>query len=302
MKKFISVLLAVCLAFTSLFPVSALADSKEYLVVTRDNAPIRTGPGEKNSVVARCQEGTMLETTGSTLNWYLNRWYKVLYKGESYYIFSGNVDKHEHDYEKYEYDGVKYAICPECGSATVTLTERAKISKADAYAIPNYVGVGLGLGALDGPLPAADVIGVAIAGLGILYSVTTPTKEVAIEITQDLAAYMNESPAVCSDDSFYWVTRSPAGLTKVDGKCLTIPEAYALIRAGCDVWTEYESTARTLAYIYGSCYSEIDSNGYGGPKPGYYYHYHLGADRKHKVTDAGHIFYGVSAVTGLRPQ
>ena len=43
--------------------------------------------------------------------------------------------------------------------------------------------------------------------------------------------------------------------------------------------------------------SEIDKD-----TPGYYYHFHLGRDVKHKNKKAGHIFWGTSAVYNTRPQ
>lgn len=88
MKKFLSLLLIFSILLASV-PAGALAASSDYLIVTRDNAPIRTGPSEDDSIVARCSKGDLLETTGSTLNWRLNHWYKVRYNGSTRYIYSG---------------------------------------------------------------------------------------------------------------------------------------------------------------------------------------------------------------------
>lgn len=296
MKKFLSLLLIFSILLASV-PAGALAASSDYLIVTRDNAPIRTGPSEDDSIVARCSKGDLLETTGSTLNWRLNHWYKVRYNGSTRYIYSGNVKEHQHDYAKYTYEGVRYAVCCDCGHATVTMTENAKVSKSTAQAMLPHISTGFGIAAADGPIPAGDVLGLIVASVGCLYAMTQPSKALVTEITQDLADYMKRSPRTCSVDSFYAVQRVNGNLIKENNECLTIPEAYARVRAGGDVWTEKQSTAEALAAVYsGGYYSEVDKD-----KCGYYYHYHLGSNVSNKVKSAGHIFYGASVAYGDRP-
>lgn len=92
MKKFLSVLMIVCLLMTML-PLSALAASKQYVEVTTADAPLRSGNTEKHSIMMRASKGTVLEVLGTTYNQYLNKWYKVKTASGNAYIYSGNVKK-----------------------------------------------------------------------------------------------------------------------------------------------------------------------------------------------------------------
>lgn len=92
MKRTLTLLLAVVLLATML-PLTAFAAKKQYLEVTKDNAPIRAKASEKGAIVQRCPKGTILEAEGSKINLYLNKWYKVRWKGDVCFIYSGNVKK-----------------------------------------------------------------------------------------------------------------------------------------------------------------------------------------------------------------
>ncbi len=92
MKKLVSALMIVCLLMTML-PLNAFAASKGYVQVTKDNAPLRTGKGEKYSIVVRATKGTVLEVVDASYNWYLNKWYQVKTANGTAYIYSGNVKK-----------------------------------------------------------------------------------------------------------------------------------------------------------------------------------------------------------------
>lgn len=90
MKRLLSILMVICLMVTML-PLNALAASKDYIEVTKDNAPLRSGKAEKYSVVARATKGTILKVIRSSYNGYLNKWYEVETASGSAYIYSGNV-------------------------------------------------------------------------------------------------------------------------------------------------------------------------------------------------------------------
>lgn len=92
MKRTLTLLLAVVLLVTML-PLTAFAAKKQYLEVTKDNAPIRAKASEKGKIVQRCPKGVILEAEGSKINLYLNKWYKVRWKGDVCFIYSGNVKK-----------------------------------------------------------------------------------------------------------------------------------------------------------------------------------------------------------------
>lgn len=298
MKRLTSVFLVFCLLITT-FPMTALADSDEHLVVTRDNAPIRRDKNEDASVVAYCDKGDVLETTGSVLNHWLNRWYKVRYNGSIYYIYSGNVRTSSHSYTKFTYDGVRYSVCTECGYAKVTLTSSAKISNSDANAIAS--GLSMGMVLVDGPLPIGDFAALLTIALTAYIASSDLTKTVVTDITMDLVDFLDnyDYERVCGIDSFYRVQRVSNGLKKIDNTCYNYAEAYAYVIGGGDVWTEtYDAAAIVASFYPDGGYPEIDDN----DKPGYYYHFHLGRDVHHKNKKAGHIFYGTSRGYGTRPQ
>lgn len=92
MKRLTSVLLILCLLMTIL-PLTALAASRQYVEVTKADAPLRSGNTEKHSVVVRATKGTVLEVLDTSYNTYLNKWYKVKTASGSAYIYSGNVKK-----------------------------------------------------------------------------------------------------------------------------------------------------------------------------------------------------------------
>ena len=92
MKRIIAALMILCLTLAML-PVGAFAAGKTYIEVIKDNAPLRSGKGEKYSVVVHATKGTVLEAVDSSLNIYLHRWYKVNTAGGAAWIYSGNVKK-----------------------------------------------------------------------------------------------------------------------------------------------------------------------------------------------------------------
>lgn len=94
MKKYLSLLLSLCLlAMVLIVPCSAGAASKKYIEVTKDNAVIRTGAGEKYDIKLRASKGTVIEVLDTAINWHLNKWYKIKTSSGSLYIYSGNVKK-----------------------------------------------------------------------------------------------------------------------------------------------------------------------------------------------------------------
>lgn len=299
LNRLTSVFLVLCLLITA-FPITAFADDDDHLVVTRDHAPIRRGNNEDASVVAYCNKGDILETTGSSLNHWLNRWYKVRYNGDIYYIYSGNVRTSSHSYTRFTYEGVKYAVCTECGHANVTLTVSTKVSNSTAFSVASYLPVGLGYAAVDGPLPFGDLAFLLTIALTTYAASSSLNESVVMDLTMDLVDFLNDNDyeRVCSIDSFYQVLRVPNGLKKLSNTCYNYAEAYAYVLAGGDVWTETFDAAQKLAFFYpDGGYPEIDDD-----SPGYYYHFHFGRDVKHKNRKAGHIFYGTSYIYGTRPQ
>lgn len=335
MKKLISALLALTLLLGCL-PVSALAanggevcaaapysSSADLLEVTTDGAPIHTGPGKDCSTVVTCKSGAVLEKTGSTLNKYLHRWYEVTYRDNlgnkcyTGYIYSKNVEDHSHRYEKFEYEGVTYKFC-DCGRIMVAVEKGAALGENEAASVAVAAGGALALpssslgaigatgGALvtvDGPLPFGDLIALGLLiTAGILTATgTIPTAREVAEVYEDVNVETSDMDGnSCPIDSYRKVSRAGGTLTCIDKKCMSVVEAYVWVRTGNDVWCEKYETALALASIYpGGYFSEIDASG-----KDYWYHFHLGEvtdTGKHVDVVGGHIFYGISAVTGQRP-
>ena len=189
-------------------------------------------------------------------------------------------------------------MCPECGHATVTLTQSAEISYSKAEAVAGYVSLGVGMAASDGILPAGDVIGILVTGIGCLYAVTTPSATMVTELTRDLIDYMHDDTArSCNGESFYLVKRVYGDLYIVDPMCMTIPEAYAMVSAGRDVWVYSKKAAIACASLHGTFYQQVDKN-----QPGYFWHCHMGTDDAHRDESFGHIFYGKSVVYNEFPK
>ena len=96
MKKFVAILMIACLVLTML-PLQAFAATPTHVEVTKSNAAIRSGKGEKYSIVARASKGTVFEVVDSGLNIYLNRWYKIRLNStdgvKTAWIFEDNVKK-----------------------------------------------------------------------------------------------------------------------------------------------------------------------------------------------------------------
>ena len=286
MKKMIAWIMALVMLVTCI-PV-ALAE-EGYVTVTRDNAPIRNDKYETGDVLVRVPYGALLKVLDTTRNMYLHKWYKVSYNGVTGYIYEDNVKKHSHDFCKYTYHGVTYSVCRTCAYCEVTVTGSATISKSSASAVAGYATAGAFSAAADGPLPFGDVLGILIVGIGTLYELTTPSKAMVTELVSSLDDYLERERYTCSNESFYRVVRKDGTLVKESNECIPMAAAYARVLAGKDVWTLERNAAKECARLYGSYYSEVDKD-----QPGYWYHYHLGADAKHKNTKAGHIFYGTS--------
>ena len=316
-KRLISLLLILAL-IVSCFPVSALAagneetcsvarysDSADLLEITRDGAPIRSGPGESYSITVTCQEGAVVEKIGSTINRYLHRWYEVTYRdaegNQCYtgYIYSENVQKHTHQYESLVFEGLTYKYC-DCGKITVRVPADSQVTGHDVRSILYSTAAALPL--VDGPLPVGDMIAVGLLVVGGVMAVegAVPLAGEVATILQDVDYYQYRQDDRCPTDSYYKVTRINGTLAFVDNKCMDKVEAYVWVRTGHDVWCKDWSTAQKLGLLHlKGCFSEIDS----GNKD-YWYHFHLGSctsEGKHIDVVGGHIFYGASAITGSFP-
>lgn len=296
--------------------------SVTYLKVTKQNsAVIRSGNSEKHSIVDRIPTGTILESTGSCKNGVGNTWYKIQYKGKTCYIYSGNVSRIAHHYETLEFDDVVYRVC-DCGKVTVSSASQsklqtgqnvAKFSHSTALAIPlsgglafnmgatemaKYGSYALGSSAVDGILPVGDIVAILILAYGAYAMATNSpiTQSTATDIAaeMDFDQYLKENRLVCSEASFRVVTRHPGGLTYVNDKCYNAIQAYFMAKSGMDMYTRYYPNALLAASFHPTgYYSEIDKD-----QPNYYYHFHLGANKKLKT--GGHIFYGMS-MSGQTP-
>lgn len=277
--------------------------------VKRDNAPIRSAASENGSVLFRCEEGAVLKYTSTVINKYGNLWYKVTFNGKTGYIYSGNVKMHTHSYQHLTYDGVTYNVC-DCGKVTVTVKTTQKV---DSYKVSmsgvaataplsmtGYASTAGGLAIADGPIPLGDIIGLSILVVGAYLTLTNskPSTTQVQEIVRniDFDSYLEQNGSSCSVTSYRRVLREGGTLKYIDDKCMNIGEAYVYVRyIGGDVYCNDQPTAMALAVMHGenNFYMERDKN-----QPTYFYHYHLGANAKHKV--GGHIFFGTNEL-GQRP-
>lgn len=315
MKRTISIILAIILVFGCI-PVNAFAAGNEetcvlspystkaaLLEITRDGAPIRTGPGEKYSTVVICEIGTVLEKDGTKINKYLNKWYEVTYRdGQSNkcysgYVYSGHAQKHSHQYETIEYDGATYEFC-DCGRLAVLVAN--EVQMADAMAVAATAGT---LTVADGPFPLGDMIAIGLLiTIGYLDATgVIPDTDELVSVYEDVELVRDEyENDACPIGTYRKVSRLGGTLTYLDKECMSILVAYIWVRTGNDVWCQNWETAYALGSIHmNGCFSEIDS----GNKD-YWYHFHLGKctdSGKHVDVVGGHIFYGTSAITHSLP-
>ena len=305
MKKFISLLLTVIMAL-NILPLSVASAETQFVEVTKDSAPIRDDYYESGNVLKWVPRGTILRVYDTKLNSKLNHWFRVEYDDPSQnrcimgWIYSGNVKDHSHSYQKYEYNGNTFCVCETCNTISIEKVTTVPLSKMDsvALAIPSAIGTAM----VDSPaIGPADIAAVFILIMAAFEIGTEPQMTEVIEMvdTMDLSRF-TEGTNRCGIDSFYKVQRLPAGLKKIDNTCMNMMQAFICVKYNLfDVWTETQEAAGLCAAINGDFYGpEIDATG----DSSYYYHFHLGADRKHKErTTNKHIFFGTNGL-GQRPQ
>ncbi len=309
MKKLFALLLAIMIVASSI-PATVNAESNEYVIAVKD-APIRTGPKEKAGIIAWVEEGTMLPVTGSCYNIHLNKWYEVAYGGQQGYIYSGNVVRHEHDYQTFIVRDITFEVCG-CGdyhiyAGTSEKTEEGEVLMANAlallptsvmmsenaYLIEDALLAAPALSAGDLTLPIGEVIGVCLIIAAVAYAYATPMPEV--KDVQDLLSQsefleaIREMNRICTAQDFWIVQRYPLGLKIVGPRtaCLKMVEAFvASYIFGLDVWTLDEYAAAALASMGNAmniCEKDKDQETY-------FWHYHYGTDRKKHA----HIFFGAN--------
>lgn len=292
MKKIISMILILGILIGTL-PTPAFAADNNYIEVTRENAPIRKAASEKADVVVRCKEGTVLSSSGSCRNWYLNKWYKVVLDGQTYYIYSGNVKIHKHNPTNLSINGIRYSVC-KCGDVSVSVNSEEQ--KAESQTVLGATSLAIPLITMDGPLPIGDLI-----AAGILIVSACLAMDYAAPLAEDLAVMLSEvdfnnylrnrGENTCPTGSFRRVVRLPGGLKYTDQYCMDIVEAYIYVRLiQGDVYTANEDDALLLAAMHGSAIMERDKAGPNKDVTTYFYHYHLGTGRESKA----HIFFGLN--------
>ena len=266
------------------------ANDYKYIEVIRNNAPLRSNCYESAEIIGRCSTGTVLSYVEINTNIYFNKWYRVYY-GDTYaWIYEENVKTHIHCYAKHEVDGIAFSICSDCGHVQFQAYPEVADYVNEKYLSASMSGA-LALPVIDGPAPIGDIAAIVIIAYNCLIYAGALSK------TEGL---IKEIPR---RNVFYEVKRiKNVGLTNKTNQTLNTLQAFAKVLQGNDVWTKYQSDAYECAKLWPlGCYSEIDTPS-GNPKAGYYYHYHLGKDVNHKVTTAGHIFYGNSYSTNENPK
>lgn len=301
MKKFISIAVLIAILTISIIPVTAVAETINYVVVSKDRAPIRAEPYEEGAVVAWFARNTYLETSATIINLRLNKWYEVEYGGQSCYIYSGNVTKHTHAYQTIHFNRETFEFCT-CGKIERT-AGGPKISMAVATAAipfvryvssPSYYALAGATALADGPLPVGDTIalGMMIVGACVQGHIMMPTVETLVDLISDseFTEYLrNRDNNICTPYSFRKVQRLNGTLHYIDEYCMDEIEALIYVRAiKGDVYTSSEDAALMLVAKYGAGVCERDKD-----NETYFYHYHLTHANSEKRY-GGHIFYGAN--------
>ena len=299
MKKMFTVLIALIMLI-NLLPVSVASAETEYVEVSEYSAAIRNDYYDTSDVLQWVSRGTMLRVLDSKLNWHLNRWFKVEYDtGYSCcigWIWSGEVNTHQHNYVKYNYNGNTFGVCSKCNSIAIEKVSTVKRGSAEALAAT--LPAAAGLAAADGPLPVGDIAGVFILVLASLELGQTASNTQMREWVR--TASLDEfarSRNACDEFSFYKVQRTNDGrLIKIDNICMNIFQAFVCSRyLGIDVWTPSPDAALICAGMNGRFYGpERDLD-----QVDYYYHFHYGKDKQNKEAKT-HVFFGPTD-SGLVP-
>ena len=307
MKKWMSVLLSMVL-LVKLFSVSALAAEKteaigyrmysadaELVEAVKDGAKVRSRASKHGDVVVRCDEGTVMEVLDKKLNKHLHVWYKVSVQGQEGYIYSDNVEKHEHDYRVLADGDAEFHYC-HCGTVKV-VTRDGQDGTELQVKVANAAGLAVAAAAVDGPLPVGDVMGatlLAALGLSMLQDPAQITSLLTDGLqSMDFDEYMASKKNQCSVDSYRRVITRPQGLQYMDDRCMDLAEAYLWVMFCGNVYTTTQENAALLASINpDGGFPEKDQ----GDNPTYFNHYHMGINRngKHEAIIGYHIFYGVN--------
>lgn len=293
MKRMICAILVVVLLI-GMFPITAFAASKTYIEVTKDNAAVRTKADGDAKIALRVEDGTVLESVGTCFNWKkFSNWHEIRIPGKegTYFIFAGNVKTHEHKTTNITVNNIVYKICS-CGdiSAGATTAEQ----KEEANLVLGSATLALPL--VDGPLPLGDLAAAAvlIVGACIVHDYAIPAaEELADMISEaDFDKYLEDRKEnTCSPYTFRRVAIQPGCLKYLDQYCMDAVEAYLYVRLlQGNVYTSSEDSALILAAMFGSAIMERDKATPTKDVTTYFYHYHVGTERKNKA----HIFFGLN--------
>lgn len=297
----LSALLVFCNNICTTTIIKAAEISPKLITVISNNAALRTSASKSGEKIAETYCNRVLVVVNESYNEYGNRWYEVSWEkspgdGTTAFIYSENVEDHNHAYMCKEVDGIQFSYC-NCGDISIEETAYIELSKADTLVLGATATAGA-TALADGPFPVGDIIGaVLVAGVwGLAYSGSIPSELQAVTTDVDFMEYIKDNGEVCSNENFRMVKRVDGILQVIGDKCLNIPQAYIYSRyCKGDVWTSEMLVAQTCAELNGEYFGpEVDK-----AEPGYYYHFHYGSDHKHCV--GGHIFYDKGQFTGCVP-
>lgn len=321
-NKVVAAVLILAILFGAIVPqgrYQVQASDTTLIEVTRDNAPIRDDKVDSGNIVARCKEGAVLVSTGSTINYKLHKWYVVKFDGKEYFIYSGNVKVHSHDYKCIEVLGMTFSLC-DCGifervSSVPKNTEvisipvpasigTSVVSGSAVLSLPTTTALEEALVALGGMVPAVGeavvpYLPVIVTGAAILLAFLfiinkDATFEMMVEVleTLDLVEVVEINKGnqyACEPEEFRLVTRMNGNLYYSNSECYSIAEAYVLALSGQDVYNPNRQYAEMCASMNIWYFEERDKN-----QPEYYWHFHLGTASPRATVSKGHVFYGMT--------
>ena len=263
---------------------------------------LKSEPYEASSSVVSIPKNSTIMVSQNVTNKYGNLWYKALvYCNEGVkegYIYSGKISSHTHSYESFTFNEVTYKVC-RCGDVKVSANNSAKASEGKKVVAASTAALPLALGAVDGPLPIGDLIGVGILIVGtcVAHDILAPTTaELAEMITKaDFDEYLKKKENVCNANSFRKVQRVGGKLKYIDKHCLDIVEAYIYCCfLGGDVYTPNENNALLLAAMHG----KVTQMQRDKDQTTYFFHYHF-SNVMNPAIDwiphiGGHVFFGTN--------
>lgn len=302
--------------------------SEVFVEAIKNNVPVRTEPNSKASVVMRLAKEDTLHVTGSVQNKANNTWFTVDYGGQTYYVYSQNVQEHIHNFQTNpSASGVKLCSCGYYSYAPTGEANISAVATAGWLLGEDVISAAIAAGSAklaEGLAVAFPYVGIVVVGGMIVYIAYNATFTRCY--FSDKVKTMEEFGSGSFENGKYYYAMSSGNATSPLLVCYASPidEDIALDYLFCKVTARDILNGVAISGIYtpryddairlakrfagvktvegvfdygdsnGNKMPEIDKDAEGNYKEGHFFHFHLsnsnnsGIWKKKNV----HIWYG----------